>query len=243
MNVRFFKRLCLSILIIVFPAVLEAQRLNIGLNYDFVGFNPTHFPGRVFFSETSYKAYYIKKLQCPWGAQNNISASLVIDYNRFLISATFGMNAYLIYGTRYSYEWPMAYNDSRTYYSRIQHTQSDLSGSIGYLLSSRHFLRPFVELGFGRWFKPTYIEDMATEKSFKSYWSNRTELRNYAELDKASNYLLIGYGYRGDLFSINARYKIRLGRHEVYYSNLSLGMSVLTRFSKLRKHYIYQPEE
>jgi hypothetical protein len=243
MKIRFFKRICLIILVIAFPSILEAQRLNFGFTYNFIGLYPTHFSRSLFFSETSYKAYYIKKMQCPWGMQSNMALNVAIDYNRFIINGSLGLNSYLVSGTKYSYTYPLGENVDRTYYSRIQHSQTDFSGSIGYILSSRHFMRPFVEIGFGRWQKPTYREDIATEKSFKSYWSNRTELKDYAGLDKAANYLLLGYGYRGDMFAIAGRYKIRLGRHEVFYSDLGIGMTVLTRFSKLRKHYIYQPEE
>lgn len=243
MKIRFFKRISILILVIAFPALLEGQRLNFGFTYNFIGLYPTHFSKSLFFSETSYKAYYINKMQCPWGMQSNMSLNIVIDYNRFLINGAVGLNSYAVSGTKYHYEYPLGENVDRTYYSRIQHSQTDFSGSVGYILSSRHFMRPFVEVGFGRWQKPKYIEDIATDKSFKSYWSNRTELKTYTGLDNAANYLLIGYGWRGDLFTLGGRYKIRLGKHEVFYSDLEIGMSVLTRFSKLRKHYIYQPEE
>lgn len=242
--VPFLRRTCFILLLFALSASLGAQRLDFGFNFDMVGFFPTRFPNKVFFSETSYKAYYIHKLQCPWGYQTNFSLSLAADYNRFFVDGTFGMNTYLLDGLKYKYQYPIGDDAFNTYYSRIIRLgQTEISGSFGYILSSRRYMRPYIEAGFGRCSYPNYIEDMSDEKSFKSYWSNRTEMRNYAELDKPFNYLLIGYGYRGDLFSVSARYKIRVGHHEVFYSNLSLGMSVYTRFSKLRKHYIYQPEE
>lgn len=172
-----------------------------------------------------------------------MSFNAVADYNRFFVKVSFGLNSNLIYGMRYNYKYPIGENSFKTYYSRIAFSQTDISGSFGLVVSSRGFMRPYIEAGLGRCMNPTYREDMATEKSFESFWSDRTELRNYTELDKPFNYLLIGYGYRGDLFTISARYKIRLGHHDVYYSNLSLGMSIYTKFSKLRKHYIYQPED
>ena len=177
------------------------------------------------------------------GMEDNFTLSLVVDYNRFFVDGSFGMNAYLINGIKYKYQYPVGSDAFKTYYTRITCGQTDISGSFGYILASRRFMRPYVEAGFGRCSYPNYIEDMSDEKSFKSYWSNRTEMRNYAEIDRPFNYLLLGYGYRGDLFAVSARYKIRLGHHEVFYSNLSLGMTVYTKFSKLRKHYIYQPEE
>jgi hypothetical protein len=241
--IPFCRRTYILLLFCTLHIAVGAQRLDIGFSYDFVGFCPTRFSNPVFFSETSYKAYYIKKLQCPWGMQDNISLSLAIDYNRFFVTGGFGLNSYLINGIKYKYQYPVGNDGFKTYYSRISCAQTEIEGSFGFILASRSLMRPYIETGLGRLFNPNYREDISDKKTFSSFWSNRTELRNYAELDKPFNYLLLGYGYRGDLFSVYARYKIRLGHHEVFYSNLSIGMSMYARFSKLRKHYIYQPEE
>jgi hypothetical protein len=88
-----------------------------------------------------------------------------------------------------------------------------------------------------------YSEDFSDDKSFKTLWTGRAELQKQLGLDKAYNFLILGYGYRGDFFSFYTKYNIRVGKSEIFYSNLTFGMAVYTKFSKLRKHYIYQPEE
>ncbi|TAL73829.1 MAG: hypothetical protein EPN88_04180 [Bacteroidetes bacterium] len=235
------KALTLSFFLISFY-VINAQRLNTGVNFDFYGINITRFPSAIVFSETSYKAYYLKLLQAPAGLQYNYGFTIIADYSRFFINSRFSLYSPFT-GIIYKLSYPIAGNKFLDYYSRIQFQQAEISGSFGYFLNTRSFLKPYLETGLGRTFPYFYVEDLSDDKKFKTLWSGRQELRKYLNLDKPYTYFILGFGYRGDMFSFYSRYKVRLGHNDVYFSNLSFGMAVYTKFSKLRKHYIFQPEE
>lgn len=222
--------------------VAQSQRLNTGINFDFYGVNLTRFPSSVVFSETSYKAYYVKQLQAPSAIQYNIGANMIVDYNRFFVNTRFSI-ASTIKGTIYKLSYPIAGNDFLDYYSRIGYQQTELSATFGYFIKVQNFFRPYLEAGIGKTFPYFYREDFSDDKSFKTLWTGRQEIREYMGLFKSYNYLVLGFGYRGDMFSFYSRYNIRLGNNNVFYSNLAFGLAVYTKFSKLRKHYIFQPEE
>jgi hypothetical protein len=235
------KAILVLFLLLVFHLV-RAQRLNTGFNMDFYGIKVTQFPSDIVYSETSYKAYYVKKLQAPAGMQMNYGANLIVDYNRFFVTARFNLTS-PIKGDIYKLSYPIGGNQFRDYYSRIQYQRSEISACFAYYVKIQQFFRPFLEAGFGRSLPYFYQEDFSDDKSFKTLWTGRQEIRKLMALDKSYNYLILGYGYRGDLFSFYSRYNIRLGNQTVFFSNLSFGMAVYTKFSKLRKHYIFQPED
>jgi hypothetical protein len=238
----YIKKTGFLILLLISFCTTQAQRLNTGLTYDFYGIHPTRFPSDILFSESSYKAFYIKKFQVPHDMQANFALNLLVDYSRFFINARFGINSTNL-GSIYKYSYPIGGNGFKDYYSKIQYQQTDISCSFGYFINYQKFMRPYVETGVGRSAPYFYLEEVSDVKSFTSTYPGRIEMKDYLDLGKSYTYVLIGFGYRGDLFALSARYRIRVGNYDVFYSNLSLGMSVFTKFSKLRKHYIYQPEE
>lgn len=235
-----FKRGCVPVLFLLLTVYAPAQRLDVGLTYSFLGFYPTRFPTDIFFAGSSYRAYYIHKMQVPWGMQMHFSADLVAEYSRYFIMGRFGMNETPIEGLKYKYTYPVGNDGFQEYYSRIETGQTDISGSVGYILKSRRHFRPYLEIGVGRSSHPIYREDVSNTKSFSSQWTDQYELRDLTELDKPFNYLIVGFGYFNFL---SARYNIRLGHHDVFYSYFDIGIQFFTKFSQLRKHYIYQPEE
>jgi len=230
------------IILLLITVAVGAQRLNTGVNFDFYSVNFTRFPTDVVFSETSYKAYYVKQLQAPSGMQYNIGLNLIADYSRFFVNTRATLNS-TIKGTIYKMSYPIAGNTFTDYYSKISYQQSELAATFGYFIKAQKFLRPYVELGIGKTFPYIYREDFSDDKKFKTQWTGRQEIRNYLDLYESYNFMILGYGYRGDMFSFYTRYNIRLGKQEVYYSSMAFGLAVYTKFSKLRKHYIYQPEE
>jgi len=235
------KVLFLSILL--FSSVFAgAQRLNTGINFDFYGFNLTHFPTDVVFSETTYKAYYVKQIQIPAAFQYNFGVNLVADYSRFFVNTRFNINS-TVKGVIYKMSYPIGGNEFKDYYSKIGFQQTELSATFGYFIKVQNFFRPYIEAGVGKTFPYFYVEDFSDDKKFKTQWTGRQELRKSIGLDQSYNFLIVGLGYRGDMFSFYTRYNIRVGNYDVFYSNLSVGLAVYTKFSKLRKHYIYQPEE
>jgi hypothetical protein len=227
---------------IISISVAHAQRLNTGINMDIYGIHLTRFPSDVVFSETTYKGYYVKKIQAPRGFQQNYGINILIDYSRFFVNARFNLTAPLK-GVIYKLSYPIGGNAYMDYYSKIYYQQTEFSASFGYFIKTQSFRRPYLEAGFGRAFPYFYTEDFSDDKSFDTYWAGQHEIREYMGLYKPHNFLILGYGYRGDNVSAYLRYNIRLGNQNVYYSTLSLGFAFYTKFSKLRKHYIYQPEE
>jgi hypothetical protein len=220
-----------------------AQRLNTGVSMDFYGINLTKFPSDVFFSETTYKAYYIKKLQAPSGFQiSNYGFNLIADYSRFFINARINLSLSPSKGIIYKFSYPIGGNKFMDWYTGINFMQTQISASFGYFINAQKFFKPYLEAGIGRTLPYYYREDMSYEKSFDHSWE-RFEMKELMGLYKAYNYLILGYGYRGDMLSFYTRYNIRLGNQSVFYSNLSFGIAIYTKFSKLRKHYIYQPED
>jgi hypothetical protein len=236
------KKAIIALFLLLIFHLAQAQRLNTGFNMDFYGINVTQFPSGIVYSETSYKAYYAKQLQAPAGMQMNYGANLIVDYNRFFVTTRFDLSAPLS-GIIYKFSYPIGGNNFTNYYSRIQYQRSEISACFAYYIKIQQFFRPFVEAGIGRSIPYFYQEDFSDDKSFKTLWTGRQEIRKLMELDKSYNYLILGYGYRGDVFSFYSRYNIRLGNQTVFFSNLSFGMAVYTKFSKIRKHYIYQPED
>jgi hypothetical protein len=232
----------LLLLLFVFYAA-SAQRLNTGLSIDFYGINLTKFPSEIIFSETNYKAYYIKKLQAPSGFQlQNYGLNLIADYSRFFVNTRFNLSS-PVNGIIYKFSYPIGGNEFVDYYSKIYFQQTELSASFGYFIKAQRFFRPYLEAGIGRTFPYFYREDFSDNKTFKTLWTGRHEIREFIGLYKPYTYMTLGFGYRGDMFSFYSRYNIRLGNQKVFYSNLAFGMAIYTKFSKLRKHYIYQPEE
>ena len=236
-----FRKFIIVILLCTIINVTQAQRLNTGISFDFYGIHLTKFPSDVFFSSKNYQAYYIKQIQAPSKLNFDLGLSLIVYYSRFFVNTKLNIASTASYGIIYKYSYPIAGNQYSDYYSRIEYQQAELSGSFGYFLSSRRYFRPYVEAGIGRTFPYFFSEDVSTTKSFDRLWSDRYEMRDYLELDKQYTYLMLGLGYRGDMLSVYARYNIRLGSQTVFYSNLCFGIAVYTKFSKLRKHYIYQP--
>jgi hypothetical protein len=222
--------------------IAGAQRINTGFNLDLYAFHFTRFPGDIVFSDYSYKGYYLKRLQAPGSLQNNYGANIIVDYSRFFINGRMNITA-PIKGVIYKLSYPVGGSSFSDYYSRIQYQRFEFSATFGYFLKTSTFMRPFIEAGFGRSSPYYYREDFSDDKKFNSLWYGRAELQKQLALDKSYNFLVLGYGYRGDFFSIYAKYNIRVGKQDIFYSNLSLGFAGYTKFSKLRKHYIYQPEE
>ena len=222
--------------------IIQAQRLNTGITYDIFGYHPTKFPTDIIFSETNYKAYYIKQYQAPHALTVNISANLVVDYSRFFLSAKFGI-ASTPNGIVYKYSYPVSGDAFTDYYSEISYQMTDISGSIGYYVNRQRFIKTYLEAGLGRSSAYFYSENMSTDPKFGSQWTDRHEITDYLQLDKSFTYILTGIGFRMDIMAISARYKMRVGDFNTYYSSLSFGLTLYTKFSKLRKHYIYQPEE
>jgi hypothetical protein len=222
--------------------IIQAQRLNTGITYDIFGYHPTKFPTDIIFSETNYKAYYIKQYQAPHALTVNISANLVVDYSRFFLSAKFGI-ASTPNGIVYKYSYPIGGDAFTDYYSEISYQMTDLSGSIGYYVNRQRLIKTYLEAGLGRSSAYFYSENMSTDPKFGSQWTDRHEITEYLQLDKSFTYILTGIGFRMDIMAISARYKIRIGDFNTYYSSLAFGLTIYTKFSKLRKHYIYQPED
>jgi hypothetical protein len=230
------------IILLLYCYIASAQRLNTGVNFDFYEINLTKFPSDIIFSETSYKAYYIKKLQAPTGGIYNIGFNILVDYSRFFISTRINLST-TITGTIYKLSYPISGNKFQDYYSKIGYQQTETSASFGYFLKVQKFFKPYVEFGIGRALPYFYREDFSTDKKFKTLWAGRQEIKEYVSLYKPYTYLIVGFGYRGDMFSFYSRYNIRMGNQNVYYSNMTFGMAVYLKFSKLRKHYIFQPED
>ena len=248
MKVKEKSRRCFWRKYIIFSALMycsfsaHAQRLNTGITYEVYGIHIAKFPSDIIYSETNYMAYYIKQVQSPGALNLNMSANLVVDYSRFFMSLKFGILS-TPNGIIYQYDYPIGADKFTTYYTKISYQATDITGSAGYFLSAQKFFKPYIELGAGRTSPYFYSEDMSTDRKFGSQWTGRHEIKDILELDKAYTYLLAGIGYRGDLLDVSARYRIRIGDHAAYYSTLSFGFSMYTKFSKLRKHYIYQPED
>lgn len=239
-----FRKCVIVILLYTSINVAQAQRLNTGISFDFYGIHLTKFPSDVFFSSKNYQAYYIKQIQAPSKLNFDLGLSLIVDYSRFFVNTKLAIASSSTSGIIYKYSYPIAGNQFIDYYSRIEYQQAELSGSFGYFLSSKSYFRPFVELGIGRTFPYFYSEDVSTSKSFDYTLAGRNdEMRDYLGLDKQYTYLMLGLGYRGDMLSVYTRYNVRLGNQTVFYSNLCFGIAVYTKFSKLRKHYIYQPSD
>ena len=89
----------------------------------------------------------------------------------------------------------------------------------------------------------TILNTILLGKLNKFSQPNYNEIKEFMGLYKPYNFIVLGLGYRGDMFSVYARYNIRMGNYDVYFSSLSFGMAIYTKFSKLRKHYIFEPEE
>jgi hypothetical protein len=240
---KFIRRLFNLFLFFLIIHSADAQRLNTGFTFELYGIHPTKFPSDVFFSNTSYKAYYIEEWQSPKKFSYNFGISLIADYSRFFVNTKLFIANTSSSGVIYKYRYPIGENDFKDYYSRIEYQQAELIGSLGYFLNTQKYFKPYVELGIGRTFPYFYSEDVSTDESFDSYWSDQYELRDYIELDKQYTFVTIGLGYKGDIMAFYGRYNIRVGNFDVYYSNFYFGLSVYTKFSKLRKHYIYQPGE
>lgn len=238
-----FWRVNVVIVLLLCNNFSQAQRLNTGFSIDFYSMHITKFPSDVFFAATSYRAYYIKKIQTPAKFNMNIGLNLIVDYSRFFVNTKLNVASTATSGVIYEYSYPIGGNGFSDYYSRIEYQQFEVSGTVGYFMNSRSYLRPYVEVGVGRTFPYFYREDMSFLKSFDKLWSDRYEMRDYLDLDKQYNFLILGFGYRGDMFSAYTRYNVRLGSQTVFYSNLTIGLAVYTKFSKLRKHYIYQPAD
>jgi hypothetical protein len=241
--INFRKYLFVTILFLSYSAA-QAQRLNTGISMDFYGMSITRFPSDVFFSETSYAAYYIKQLQAPSGFQlANYGFNIIIDYSRFFVNTRVNLSLPPQKGVIYKYSYPIGGNEFSDWYTAVFYMQTEVSASFGYFLNAQWFFKPYIETGIGRTFPYFYREDFSFEKSFDHSWSDHNVMREYLGLYKSYNYLMLGFGFRGDMFSAYTRYNIRLGDQSVYYSTLSFGIAVYTKFSKLRKHYIFQPEE
>jgi hypothetical protein len=233
----------LLFLLLTWAVHAPAQRLNTGLSLDFYGINFTKFPSDVVFSETNYRAYYVDPTQAPKDAQlANYGLNIAVEYNRYFAKIR-GNFSNLMNGIVYKYSYPISGDRMQDYYTRILFQRTELSGSFGYLLNTQKFLKPYIELGYGRVFPYLYAEDFSTDKDFKSLWRGRHEVKELMQLDKSYNFLMLSFGYRMDMLSVYARYSARLGNYDVFYSNLSFGIAFYTKFSKLRKHYIYQPED
>ena len=238
-----FRRAFFLVLILTGCNLVSAQRLNTGFSMEIYGFHPTKFPEDLFFSNTSYKAYYIEKWQTPKAFTFVVGINLVADYSRFFVSTKLNLVQAGTNGIIYKYSYPIAENQFKDYYSRIGYAQTELLGSFGYFLNTQKYFKPYIELGLGQNFPLLYTEEVSTDPDFDTYTSNQYELRDYMELDKQYTFLMVGFGYRGDILAVTSRYNIRLGNQDVYYSTFFLGIAAYTKFSKLRKHYIYQPSE
>lgn len=239
-----FKKYLFSFILLTLFCIASAQRLNTGLSMDFYSINITRFPTDVFFSETSYKAYYIKQLQTPSGFQlSNYGFNIILDYSRFFVNTRVNLSLPPQKGVIYKYSYPIGGNEFSDWYTAVFYMQTEFSASFGYFLNAQKFFKPYLEVGFGRTFPYYYREDFSYEKSFDHSWTDQSEMKEFLGLYKSYNYLMLGFGYRGDMLSVYTRYNMRLGDQSVYYSTLSFGIAVYTKFSKLRKHYIFQPEE
>jgi hypothetical protein len=236
------KRATIGLFLLFSFQLAHSQRINTGFSMDLYGINITRFSSDVIFSETSYKGYYVKRLQAPGSMQTNYGGNILIDYSRFFVVTRFDINS-PIKGVIYKLSYPISGNKFEDFYSRIQYQRSEISASFAYYIKVQKFFRPFLEAGLGRSMLYFYREDFSDDKSFKTLWTGRQEIRDLMRLDKPYNYLIIGYGFRGDMFSFYSRYNIRLENKDVFFSNLSFGIAVYTKFSKIRKHYIYQPED
>jgi hypothetical protein len=237
-----FRRIGIVLLISLSTISLFSQRLNTGFSYDFYGLYFTRFPNNYIFSETNFKAYNIKQFQVPSQMQQNYGVNIIIDYSRFFINTRLSISS-PVNGLIYKFSYPIGGNKETVYYSKVQFQGADLSASFGYFLKVEKLMKPYLEAGIGRSMPYFYREDLSTDRDFLTQWLGRQEIKKYMGLYKPFNFLMIGIGYRGNMTSIYTRYNIRIGHREVFYSNLSFGIAFYTRFSNLRKHYIYQPEE
>jgi len=238
-----FRKLYFAVLLGIAALNAEAQRLNTGVSIDFYSFNPTRFPSDLIFSETNYKAYFIETMQSPRDLQlGNYSLNLNAEYGRYFINTRFGLNSTLN-GLIYKMSYPIGGKQFTDYYSRIQFQKTELALSFGYILNPQKYLKPYFEAGFGKSMPYFYREDFSTDKTFSKLWSGQEEIKELLSLHESYNFLMLSAGYRADFFSCYVRYTTRLGDYPVHFSSLTFGIAAYTRFSKLRKHYIYQPDE
>lgn len=222
---------------------LSAQRLSTGMSLDFYGFNPTRFPSDIIFSETSYMAYRIKQFQSPSGWQlSNYGWNLWLEYHRYYLNVRGNLSS-PTKEIMYSYTYPVGGDIDLTYYSRIMYQQFQFSAAAGYFLNTQRLFKPYIEAGLGRSLPYFYREDYSTIKDFSYAWFGREEIKEQTGLSHPSNFLVLSTGVKANSLAFYLRYLIRLGNHDMFYSNLSIGFSASTKFANVRKHYIYQPEE
>lgn len=239
---KLYRQFMSVLLFLIICPFLQGQRLNTGLTYEFFGIHAVHFPSDIIFSETNYSAYYVDQFQTPADLNMNIAGNIVVDYSRLFMSLRGGIFT-VPNGVKFRYEYPVGGDEFTTYYSKMQYFCGDISLSIGYFMNAQRFMKPYLEAGVGRVAPYMYNEDMSDDPKFLSQWTGREEIKNTIQLDKSYTYLLAGVGLRGDLLAFSARYRMRIGDFPVYFSTLSFGITIYTKFSNLRKHYIYQPED
>lgn len=215
-----------------------SQRLSFGFSYEFVSLNYTHFRKDYFFSNQSYRGYYLKKNQFSYAPTFKYSAIFNIDYGRYTFTGCASMTN--SGGYKFAYSYPIANDQYVNYYSKIEFSTTEFSPSLSYSFFSKSFTRLFVESGFAYVIPVNVTEKMAVNKDFKSYWSNRDELKTFMDLSKPYYNGLIGVGVRVFTFSFGLKYYFKLNNiNTIYYSYFTMNMSAAVNFSKLRKHYIY----
>jgi hypothetical protein len=241
--IKLIRKLAVLLLLSICSFVGKPQQINTGISMDFLNYYYTKFSSDVFFSPNSYKAYNIRNTQTKMNMGVNMGVHLILDYSRFFINTKFAILGNTS-GVVYKYSYPISGNKFRDYYSKIEYQQLEVHGSLGYFLSSKKLYRPYIEAGFGRAFPYLYTETVYDSKSYDHYYSGmKDEMKELMGLNKQYNFILTGLGYRGSYVSVYLRYIFRLGYHDVYFSYFTFGVAAYTKFSRLRKHYIFQPPE
>ncbi|MBI5540807.1 MAG: hypothetical protein HY951_12155 [Bacteroidia bacterium] len=236
----------LLIFVILFQLSANSQRLNFGFGFNFLGFYTTHFKENIVFADHSYKAYYVNKTQFSTAGAYQFNFLTNLDYGRSTFTLELGyfvMNDGLV--TKLSY--PVAGNNFENYYSKISYGGYCITPIVSNVFSSRRMFKLYAEAGL-----PFMILNKALMSETVSYESRKGGSLTYLkdkneminEFGMTHDYfnILVGIGFKSSMFSISLRYINKINKINDPANNLgyfTLNMSVYTKFSKIKKHYLY----
>ena len=231
--------------LILSQLTVAGQRLNFGFGVSFFSLYKTHIKNDIVFGRHSYRAYYVDKNQFSLTSAYQYNFLTSIDYGRYIFTAEIGYYFQQNDGLKTKLSYPIANDQYWNYYSKISYTGYSLNPIISYVISTRHIFKLYGEVGipFMILNESMVSEKIASErKNGSRYWSDQDEM--ISELGLTHDYfnLMVGIGYRMSVSSFSIRYINKLNTNADTGSNLgyfTFNISVLTNFSKLKKHYIY----
>lgn len=242
------RKIIFSLLIFVILCQLSAnaQRLNFGFGINFLGLYTSHFKENVVFADHSYKAYYVKKTQFSGAGAYQFNFLTNLDYGRSTFTLELGyftMNDGIV--TKLSY--PVAGNSFENYYSKISYGGYCITPIVSNVFSSRRMFKLYAEAGLPyMMLSKGLMSETVSYDSRKggslTYLKNKNEIINELGLTHDYFNILVGIGFKSSIFSISLRYINKINKIADPSNNIgyfTLNMSIYTKFSKLKKHYLY----